>query len=234
MFGEDRYFKVHLDWGQQFAFRFDTATVDGLGILDGVQTNVFATNPVRQELGDVSSQSDTHEPFLGSTVTQLAGSTTAPARWTNRESSDSDIADYSLDGDYFLVFTAGYDTDRTSTNVPYTLTVEVTGDKEQGPQYAQRVDPSKSSTTGPTDAGSNGASNNGASNTGASGNGSSQLSDSEPAGWTTGQTTLVGGSIGVAVLAAIMIGWLVLGRRHKPRPAAPPIMPPTGRGPDWS
>lgn len=228
VFGEDRYFRVHLDWGQQLAFRFDTQKVDGIGQTDGVQSRVYGASPVRQTLDDITQQSDVSFAFLGGIAGQLAGSTSYPVRWTDRQSNDSAVQPYAIDGDYYLIFTAGYGIDGAKAAVPYTLTVDVTGTKEDGPVYAQKVDPSKVPTSG---SGSTGAQNNGSSSVAP--NNSREVA-SEPSSWTTQRTTVVGGAVGVAVLAAIALGWLLLGRRPKPRPATPPIMPPPPNRNDWS
>ncbi|MHA3703770.1 vWA domain-containing protein [Jatrophihabitans sp. YIM 134969] len=220
VFGEDRYFKVHLDWGQQLAFRFDTQKVPGISQLGGVQSRVYAASPVRQELGDVTVGSAVALPFLGGLAGQLAGSTAYPVRWTNRDSNDSLIQPYAIDGDYYLIFSAGYDADGTKTAVPYTLTVDVTGAKEKGPVYGASEQPTQGPTDDPSGAQSNGSST-------VAGDNDREVA-AESTSWSTQRTTLVGGSVGVAVLAAIVLGWLLLGRRRAPRPASPPIMPPPG------
>lgn len=135
--GETRYVKVHLGWGQRLSARVDTPKLPGVAIGAGVAGSVAVANPLRSAVTDVRGQTDAVAAFVGGTPSTMYADTTVPVRWTNRQASSDIVKDYSVDGDYYVLFSTGYpDGAQQNLTVPYTLTVSVDGKPEQGPTYA--------------------------------------------------------------------------------------------------
>lgn len=130
---ERRIFRVPVRWGQQLTARVDfTPPETGAAVSVGTRLTLQVYSPLRKELtggGDAGSSSlAMNRP--------LTASMPAPARWTNRESTDTKVRDVAVDGYYYLVLSMDQLTDRDRpVQVPFTLTTQLTGKPEAGPSY---------------------------------------------------------------------------------------------------
>jgi Ca-activated chloride channel family protein len=150
--GETRYYRMRLDWGQRLAWRATISPPAGIGAAAAI-LRVDLASPLRADLRQASNGND--GVVLSASQEQDAhGSTLAPVRYANRESSVTDIEPYSVDGEYFLVVDVSYPTGGAAPfAVPVQLTVQRSGAAEAGPQY--RTDPAA---TGPSAGASDSAS----------------------------------------------------------------------------
>ncbi|HEU5265259.1 MAG TPA: VWA domain-containing protein [Jatrophihabitans sp.] len=134
--GESRYVKVHLDWGQRLAYSYHFDKLPNLAPADGVGGWSALANPVREQLYQVKAMTSDSAAFIGSQDATLSDASLVPVRYLNRESTDSGIHPYSIDGDYFLVLSTSFtNVGDPSITVPYTLGIQVIGAKERGPVY---------------------------------------------------------------------------------------------------
>ncbi|HEU5265370.1 MAG TPA: VWA domain-containing protein [Jatrophihabitans sp.] len=154
--GESRYVKVHLDWGQRLAYSFTFDKLPNRANAGGVGGWSALANPVREGVYQVKTITSDSAAFIGSQDASLSDATLVPVRYLNRESTDSGIHPYSIDGDYFLVLSTSFtNVGDPAITVPYTLGIQVIGAKERGPVYlADRAtsQPSASATGAPTSA----------------------------------------------------------------------------------
>jgi hypothetical protein len=150
---------VHLEWGQGLAYLMRAELVPGLGIIQGVAAYTHLADPVRRQLTPATGGRD-YQAFLDATTDDVYGSTAAPARYTNRDSTSSAVGDYSLDGNYYLSINAGFtDPGEPALTVPYTIAIDVIGRVEPGPDYRVAVSPpAKSPATGSMSPGAGGSS----------------------------------------------------------------------------
>jgi Ca-activated chloride channel family protein len=147
--GESRYVKVHLDWGQRLAYSFHFDKLPNLSPAAGVGGWSALFNPVRESVEQVKATSSDSAAFIGAQDQSLSDATLVPVRYLNRESTDSGIHPYSMDGDYFLVLSTSFtNVGDPSITVPYTLGIQVIGAKEPGPVYLS--DRGTSGTSGPS------------------------------------------------------------------------------------
>jgi len=131
--GETRYYKVHLDWGQQLSYQVVVDKIDGLEHGSGYARTAIAT-PLRQEL-PLSSTSNAARGFGGPESVSMTGSTLVPVRYGNRDSDRSDIRPYRLAGDYYLSVGMSYPVDAVPYSTGISISVEVVGQADPGPQY---------------------------------------------------------------------------------------------------
>jgi Ca-activated chloride channel family protein len=209
--GESRFVKVHLDWGQRVAYSYTFGKLPGLGILDGVPAYTAIVNPVRQRLTQASGSSNDSSAFVGSTDYTMTDASRVPVRYRNREATETDTKPYSIDGDYYLVLSTGFQSkgDRQLT-VPYLLRIQILGAKERGPAY--RSEPGGGAST--ADAGDR--STAGAS---AAASGSTVTAGAEAtANSSSGASTPV--VIALVVAAALIVGGAaaLMGRRGRRTP----------------
>jgi Ca-activated chloride channel family protein len=130
--GETRYYRVPLRWGQRMAVGA-TFSVPGQG-LAGSMRLAFAS-PLRADLRPGGP--DTSSVLAPGLQNAVRGSTDAPVRFANRQSDDSTVQSYTVDGDYFVILNPTYSLRPGETPMlGVTLTVEVVGTPEQGPEYA--------------------------------------------------------------------------------------------------
>lgn len=137
--GEVQAFRVAVDWGQQLAVRIDRpgltpAQYEGID----ASTNYFdlqILNPERASVYDDLTGDDvgTSGRAGAAPTRQVVG--TVPVRWRNREGASPAYTS----GDYYVLYSAGFKSDR-SVELPYSITVEVTGEKAGAPTYAE-IDP---------------------------------------------------------------------------------------------
>jgi Ca-activated chloride channel homolog len=154
--GQTRYVRVHLRWGQRFTYLVTSTHVPSVDAFSlTAQTTVF--NPMRG-VAPQASDADYETNFGGESAQALAGTTLAPARYTNRTSDNDNVQPFAIDGDYFLALTLGFNDSDKLARIPYTLVVSVSGRSEPGPSYAARAVPlpsgsAASTIAGPTDGG---------------------------------------------------------------------------------
>lgn len=140
--GETRYYRVRLGWGQRLAFRATTAVPAGVGVAAG-RLRIDLASPLRADLLLGSGNDDSSGILWEARAVELAGSTAAPVRWTNRDAPTPYLDRYSVDGEYFLVIDATYPLeDGDAVTLPLTLTVALSGAVESGPTYV--TDPGES------------------------------------------------------------------------------------------
>lgn len=126
--------RVHLDWGQRFAYRVSFAgRASGEGSIDveaEIRTPVLLlADQGPGGLSSLYSLSDRDE--------MLSGSTFAPVRYENRRSEDDDVAGYRAAGDYYLVIQSKRNQDTSeSVRFPYSLQIQVFGEPSGSPSYA--------------------------------------------------------------------------------------------------
>jgi Ca-activated chloride channel homolog len=213
VYGETRYYRVRLQWGQRLAFEIVPGQVPGFGIGDGVAGTTRLVNPLRADLDQADGAHNTDAFVGGSSGITLTGSTTVPVRYTNRLASDDDVQRYAVDGDYYLVFEAGFPSSGGLITVPYTVTVSVVGTPEPGPVYREAASSATS-----------------AKSTGAAAPGSPAATRRHSAGsGTPSAPVLAAAGAGIAACAAGGAVLLLRRRRRPSGPAAPPTnWPPPG------
>lgn len=133
--GEFVFYRVKVGWGQGLSYRvrFGDSTERGSEYTSNIATTFY--NPYRAELdSDTTSYAGT-EKTLPSNDPALA---TAPIRYLNREVSDQKIADQALAGWYYIAVKLSPTIHSTHAvaPVPIELEVDVTGEPEPGPHYA--------------------------------------------------------------------------------------------------
>lgn len=130
--GENRYFRIPLQWGQRFTYLLTPAAESAPELFPGAFAWMDAYNPVRD--GVVMTQFDTGGElwFSASEPRPFTASTPYPARYSNRAMNDS--AGFSLDGDYYLRLSTNLN-DEEPSSTAYQLTVLISGDPEAGPVY---------------------------------------------------------------------------------------------------
>ncbi len=130
--GETRYFRVRLDWGQRLAYRVQVPA-QGLPIQTAA-LYVLLASPLRARAEQVAGSAGS--ALLGGREDQeVSGSTAAPVRYLNRDSTRSQADEYSVDGYYYLVLDLSYRLSKEEpVSFPFTLTVAASGG-EPGPSY---------------------------------------------------------------------------------------------------
>ena len=246
--GQSRYYKFPVAWGQRFSYTLSqvgtsTPQVSGYAIS---WVDVF--NPVREGI-DVTGPDNGEQWFGSQPGDPFIGSSTAPARYTNRGSGPRN---YELDGSYYLRLDA--DLADESSTAQFLITVVVSGDVEPGPVYQPAgvlTATTGGATSGPTSSPSSSSSSSSspsssapsssAVTTGTTGSPTTAASTSPSttaAGVTTGPTsadatlaaqeakTGTGSAVWIAAVAAgvALVGVLVW-RTTRRRPE-PPVTPP--------
>jgi Ca-activated chloride channel homolog len=131
--GETRYYRVPLDWGQRLTYQLVVPAQAGVGI-QAAALYVNLASPLRAEV-EQSPGTDTYQLIGGDEDQTMTGSTAAPVRWSNRDSTSAAVKLYSVDGDYFIVLDATYPLSRPIFTMPFRLTVATEGTAEPGPSY---------------------------------------------------------------------------------------------------
>lgn len=145
--GETRYFKVRLGWGQRLSYRI-TVPAAGLRIQSAAIYTKMAS-PLRAELDQAVGATRDYQLIGGTEDQTISGSTEAPVRYANRDSTKGRMDLLSVDGDYYLVLDATYPIgEKDPFTMPYQLTLAVDGAVEQGPTYV--TDPQTSASPTPT------------------------------------------------------------------------------------
>ncbi|HST67836.1 MAG TPA: VWA domain-containing protein [Mycobacteriales bacterium] len=193
--GETRFYRVRLGWGQRLAYQLVVPAQAGVGI-QSAALYVTLSSPLRAKV-EQSSGTPTYQLIGGKEDQSMHGSTAAPVRWSNRESSSSAIRLYSVDGDYFIVLDASYPLARPMFTMPFRLTVATDGAVEPGPSYV--TDPAGSASPAPS------ASPTAVASGGADGSGSQ--SGTSPVLWG-------GAAVGILAVAAAVAGLAVRRRRR--------------------
>lgn len=138
--GDTRVVRVRLGWGQRLSYLVTTAARAGVDPADDISMQAGLRNPVRAVAAQ-GPESSSQDFGVGSDDGQLSGYSYAPVRYENRRSADSQIAAYSLAGDYYLVLTSNVpDSGSTTVSYPYTLQIRVSGREQPGPSYAAPPD----------------------------------------------------------------------------------------------
>jgi Ca-activated chloride channel homolog len=198
--GETRYFRVRLDWGQRLAYRMTVPTQQVP--IQSAALYVGVASPLRAK-AEQTAGSDSSVLLGGREDQEVSGSTTAPVRYLNRDSTRYQARGYSVDGYYYLVLDLSYRLGQQEPlSFPFTLTVATSGG-EPGPRYVTDPDGYGGATTSPP-AQSPGQAGS------AGGSGTAAAESGGPAGW----VLAAAGGAGVMVAAAVV---LVLWRRRSRR-----------------
>ncbi len=134
--GEFVFYRVRLDWGQALAYRVRYGETPGRDLrnLSPVSTAVYA--PSREEIATANLVYTGSELVLPTTGPAL---TTAPVRYLNRTADDIGVRTQSVAGDFYIAVQLGPTAEdpEAAGPVPITLDIDVSGDGEAGPRYAQ-------------------------------------------------------------------------------------------------
>jgi Ca-activated chloride channel family protein len=204
--GENRYYRVPVQWGQRLSYLL-TPTGQASPPLNGsAYANVEVANPVR----DVVTPVSLGKPWLIPFSEAIDGSTSYPARYTNRDTADG--KKYALDGDYYLHLTANFPSLDGTSAQPFLITLVVSGDVEAGPVYqpdatAQITTPPALQSSSPASAGTTPARSSDAALTGASSPTAAPVADAGSAA-----SSWIYLAVGLLVAAVVL---LVLLRRHR-------------------
>ena len=193
--GETRYLRVRLGWGQRLAYRLRFGVLDGT-VAQSATLYVKLASPLRTR-GEQASGQDGMLMLGGTEPLELTGSSAAPVRYLNRESTANAVRSYSVDGGYYLVLDLSYRLGGgASLTFPYTLTVTTSGG-EAGPRYVTDPGEYGGTTAPPSPAPPPGAAD--------------AASGGPPA-------TLLGGvaAVGVLLVTALLLWW----RRSVSRPSS--------------
>ena len=145
--GETRYFKVRLGWGQRLSYRI-TVPAAGLRIQSAAIYTKMAS-PLRAQLDHARGVARDYQLIGGDEDQTISGSTEAPVRYANRDSTEGRMDLVSVDGDYYLVLDATYPIgEKNPFTMPYRVTLAVDGAVEPGPTYV--TDPQTSASPTPT------------------------------------------------------------------------------------
>jgi hypothetical protein len=134
--GETSVFKVHLDWGQRLAVRFDFPKgTPALYKITGVQ-GPFATarifDPLRAGIRDLILNAKDTDFATGSQPGHVIVGT-YPVRYRNRSIAGTYSA---LAGDYYVELGVRSDPDHGAYELPYTMHVAVVGKPSGTPAYS--------------------------------------------------------------------------------------------------
>ncbi|MFQ6398855.1 vWA domain-containing protein [Nocardia sp. KC 131] len=202
--GEYVFYRVKLDWGQGLAYRVRFEPNGGGGTENIMNVGTILHGPSRERvLSDTGAYTGNSGQEMPGKYVRLA---TAPIRYNNRESDDSETRKQAMAGWHYIAVKVGSGSKGDNRPVPIQLDLTVTGDQEQGPTYSTAVGDGvfgeKSTGTGkPVQSRAPDQAVNSSSNT-----------DSE----SSTNTMLIAG-IGVAGIAVIgaLIGWFAVRRRRR-------------------
>ncbi|MGH8878676.1 MAG: vWA domain-containing protein, partial [Stackebrandtia sp.] len=132
--GEEVFYRVPVDWGQQVAYQFDLPKLNAennerLGTGSPVKTTIL--NPVREEATQGANQSISHYSGNPDTV----DGSTAEVRYRNRDSDKTEVANTSISGYYYISVRMQADVKDPYFELPITLKVDVKGDPAGKPDY---------------------------------------------------------------------------------------------------
>ncbi|WP_169814733.1 vWA domain-containing protein [Nocardia crassostreae] len=133
-YGELVFYKVKLDWGQALAYRvhYDAIGRSGLEAIANVDTAIYS--PLLDEV-----ESDTHA-YTGNELVLPASKalSTYPIRYHNRDGDVYEARDQALAGWYYIAVKLGLPREESDVPpVPIRLELQVVGEPEPGPVYAQ-------------------------------------------------------------------------------------------------
>lgn len=134
---ENRFYKVRVRWGQQLAVHLVPTKVNA-NAQQIAYASVHLLNPMRVDLGPFLSEPGKGTGSWGyETVYPLSASTPYPARYTNRNSTKSEVQRYALDGYYYVQLAMQEPTyaGKPGFTEPFTITVATPGTVEPGPIY---------------------------------------------------------------------------------------------------
>jgi len=212
-----------VQWGQRLSFLLTPAGQASPTLTGSAYAEVEIANPVR----DVVTPTMLGKPWFVEQSESIDGSTSYPARYTNREKLDSNK--YALDGDYYLHLKANVSSLDGTSSQPFLLTVVVSGDVEAGPVYQPETttgpvtSPAASSATASPATTLAAPSSAGATSAGAPGTPAetaattAQSADAGPAG--TGWIFLI---VGLLVAATVVLVWVLRRHRSSGSRAGPP------------
>ncbi|MEV8031172.1 hypothetical protein [Streptomyces sp. NPDC086182] len=205
--GQTRFYKVPVDWGQQFYATADLGSSSaGEGHL-GTALVMSLYNPVRGFVDDVGSGYDGSQR-------SAALDPLPPVAYENRYALNDHVSGMRFAGSYYLVVHLAAQVADSFGEGPFglTLRVRVAGEAQAGPAYAGRATP-RDAFTVPA-GGSDGATDDGAAGTGHVGSGD--------AGRSGTMKLVAAGGIGTGSLLMLTLGmWTVVARRRAPRTLGP-------------
>jgi Ca-activated chloride channel family protein len=218
--GENRYYRVPVQWGQRLSYLLTPAGRASPTLTGAAYANVEIINPVR----DVVTPILLGKPWFSEQSESIEGSTSYPARYTNRETYDRNK--YALDGDYYLHLKANISSLDGTSSQPFLLTVVVSGDVEVGPVYQPET------TTGPVTsrAGSSASATVSPATTSAAPSSAGPTSSGVPTEVTTAQTADASAAgtgwilliVGLLVAAVVVLVVVLRRNRSTGTPAGPP------------
>ncbi|GAB2463114.1 hypothetical protein [Jatrophihabitans fulvus] len=127
--------RVHLDWGQRFAYRVTFAGRDGGA--GSVDVKAVVRNPARQPVTTAPGTDSVYSLDEDPGGDRLTGATFAPVRYENRTSTQDAVSGYDIAGDYYFVLTTTENDDfGGDAKFSYTLQVQVFGEPSGSPSYA--------------------------------------------------------------------------------------------------
>ncbi|WP_067440391.1 hypothetical protein [Nocardioides jensenii] len=132
--GDQRLYRVHLEWGQTLAARLDVEAWSASELevfgYSGPTVTLGVYNPMRRDL-DADFDDLTDYGSVGDERLELSAGV-GPVRYLNRY----DDANSYLPGDYYVSVTVPAPTDRRPESIPFSLSVESQGDIAGVPAYA--------------------------------------------------------------------------------------------------
>ncbi|TCP50743.1 Ca-activated chloride channel family protein [Tamaricihabitans halophyticus] len=132
-YGEAAFYRVPLDWGQGLSYQVHFGDSGTQGITN-MLTRVY--NPVRANGYDLGATG-----AYGGRSTELGPIQTAPVYHGNRESGSIEAEVASLAGDYYIMVQLAHPRmDDTPIDIDFELTLNITGQPSDPPQYAKVKD----------------------------------------------------------------------------------------------
>lgn len=131
--GEQRFFRVHLDWGQALSAQFDAEPLTEKQLEAagnrGVDVELVGYNPLRRGKSSAFSENEEEGRVDEGALTLTYG--TPPVRYLNRyESMPARVP-----GDYYISVVAKAPSSRGPVTLPFTLTTQIQGDAVKAPDY---------------------------------------------------------------------------------------------------
>lgn len=135
--GEQRLYRVHLEWGQTLAAALHVDALSGKEVeekfgFSGPTLGLGVYNPMRRDLGSAYDDSDESGSVDDTALDLDTG--VGPVRYLNRYDDENSY----LPGDYYVsVVLPAPSSDRAPETIPFTLTVESQGEITGVPAYSQ-------------------------------------------------------------------------------------------------
>jgi Ca-activated chloride channel homolog len=191
------WYRVPVGWGQQLRYDVEFSNEPTADEFNSdfafSRTDTYAPHrqPVSGALGELAANS-TYNGQPG----KVSGGT-VPVSWTNRWEGAQDVTPVHADGDYYIAVTLGANASRIAENpdVGITLRVDVKGQAKAGPQH--------NAPAAKTGTGAHGADSKGS---------PADSGAADSAGWIRPAVAVVGGGLGVLLLAGLA-WWFVRARR---------------------